>query len=66
MSLTDLIPAQYRMAATGGIALVLLLAGAASGWTVNGWRLGEQIAAIQRKNAEQLAKNEQVRGRPPR
>ena len=60
MSLTDLIPMQYRLLAAGGIALALLLAGAAAGWTVNGWRLGEQIAAIQRKNAEQLAKNEQV------
>lgn len=60
MSFADLIPVQYRLLAAVGIALALLLAGSAAGWLVNGWRLGGQIAAIQRKNAEQLAKNEQV------
>jgi len=60
MSLTDLIPVQYRLLAAGGIALVLLLAGSAAGWTANGWRLGKDIASIQQRHAEQLAKNEQV------
>jgi len=60
MSLTDLIPVQYRLLAAGGLALVLLLAAAPAGWTVNGWRLGGQITAIQRKSAEQIAKSEQV------
>jgi len=60
MSLTDLIPVQYRLLAAGGIALALLLAGAAAGWAVNGWRLGREFAAIKQQHAEQLAKNEQV------
>ncbi len=59
MSLTDLIPAQYRLPAAGGIALALLLAGATAGWVVNGWRLGREFAAIKQQHAEQLAKNEQ-------
>lgn len=60
MSLTDLIPAQYRLAAGVGIAAAMLLSGAAAGWTVNGWRLGRDLAAIQQQHTEQLAKNEQV------
>lgn len=60
MSITDLIPAQYRFAAYGGIALALLLAGAAAGWTANGWRLGRDLAAIQQQHAEQLAADTQV------
>ena len=60
MSLTDLIPVQYRLLAAGGVALALLLAGAAAGWAVNGWRLGRELAAIKQQHAEQLAADTQV------
>lgn len=60
MSLTDLIPVQYRLLAAGGVALALLLAGAAAGWAVNGWRLGRELAAIKQQHAEQIAADTQV------
>lgn len=55
MSLVDLIPAQYRLAAGIGMATAMLLGSAAAGWTVNGWRLGRDLAAIQQQHAEQIA-----------
>jgi LysB family phage lysis regulatory protein len=44
MSLTDLIPVQYRLLAAGGIALVLLLAGAGLVWWGLSPRIGLQSA----------------------
>jgi hypothetical protein len=41
---------------TIAVALVCFLAGATSGWTVNGWRLGNAIEAQKTKAATELAK----------
>lgn len=48
MSLTDLIPAPYRIAAAGGLALVLLLAGAGLVWWGLSPRIGLQSARADR------------------
>ncbi|MFC2970934.1 hypothetical protein ACFOJE_01720 [Azotobacter bryophylli] len=59
MSLTDLIPVQYRLLAAGGIALVLLLAGAGIVWWGLSPRIGLQSARGDR--AEQaLADSQQL------
>ena len=42
MSLIDLIPAQFRLAAATGAAIALLAGAAAAGWTANGWRLSAE------------------------
>ncbi len=59
MSLTDLIPAQFRLLAAGGIALVLLLAGAGLVWWGLSPRIGLQSARAD--HAEQaLATSQQL------
>ena len=57
MSLTDLIPVQYRLLAAGGIALVLLLAGAGLVWWGLSPRIGLQSARADR--AEQALADSQ-------
>lgn len=42
MSLLDLIPVQFRLAAAAAGALAMLMGGAAAGWTANGWRLNAE------------------------
>ena len=62
MSLIDLIPAQFRLAAAAGAALALLAGGAAAGWTANGWRLNaehDQQAAQDAKVASQAFAEQQ-------
>lgn len=60
MSLTDLLPAQYRFA----LAVLLIFAGmgaaAAGGALVQSWRLGEQMAEQGRTLDAEIAKRDQV------
>lgn len=45
MSLTDLIPPQYRLAAMAAAFVAAVGVGFGGGWTVNGWRLGAALEA---------------------
>jgi hypothetical protein len=42
-----LTPDQIRLLIRLGIAAIALVAAAAGGWTVNGWRLGEKIQRLE-------------------
>ena len=50
MSITDLVTGKFRMALMG--AVLLLAFGA--GWIANGWRLGEQLAALGKTHSDTL------------
>lgn len=40
----DLVPVQYRMAALAALFVISVSAAFGAGWTVNGWRLGKEVA----------------------
>ncbi len=54
MSLTDLIPDQYRLAALAVGAIILLGLGAGGGAVVNGWRWESKLEAQGRAHADTL------------
>ena len=56
MSLLALIPARYRWLVTGGLIVALLLGAVSLGWVVQGWRLGEALAARDQAHADTLAR----------
>lgn len=56
MSLLTLIPARYRWLIGGGLALALLLGAISLGWVVQGWRLGQALAARDQAYAEAMAR----------
>ena len=54
MRLFDLIPAQFRIAAVGLLLVMLAASSAALGWTVQGWRYGQQLERQARLHADTL------------
>ncbi|MDD1510421.1 lysis protein [Pseudomonas sp. CNPSo 3701] len=56
MSLLTLIPARYRWLVGGALALALLLGAISLGWVVQGWRLGQALAARDQSHAEAMAR----------
>lgn len=60
MSLTGLIPTQYRFALAALALLAALAAGAAGGALVQSWRMGEQLAEQGRQLDAEIAKRDQA------
>ncbi|MCH2341449.1 lysis protein [Pseudomonas sp. NPDC047963] len=60
MTITDLIPSQYRFALAAVAILVGLAAAAAGGAVVQSWRMGEQLAKQGRELDAEIAKRDQV------
>lgn len=56
MSLTDLVPPQYRAVAVCAVLAAVAAVGFAEGWAVNGWRLGTQVATLKQEHAQAVAK----------
>lgn len=56
MSLLTLIPTRYRWLVGGALALALLLGAISLGWVVQGWRLGQALAARDQSHAEAMAR----------
>lgn len=54
MRFFDLIPAPYRLLAVGMTLAVLAITAAASAWTVQDWRYGQQLEQQARLHAEAL------------
>lgn len=52
MTLSDLTPSTWAARALAGLAVAAV--GFAGGWAVNGWRLGERVATIERDAAEDV------------
>jgi hypothetical protein len=55
MSLTDLIPEPYRLAAEAALLAAALVAAGSCGWMVKGWKDDKQIAAMNLAHAQELA-----------
>jgi hypothetical protein len=54
MSLTDWIPVQYRLLATGLLVMALASASAAATWQVQNWRYGQQLERQARLHGDTL------------
>ncbi|NVZ96019.1 lysis system i-spanin subunit Rz [Pseudomonas sp. B6001] len=54
MRLFDLIPAQFRIAAVGGLLLMVVAGTAALAWTAQGWRYGRVLERQARLQADTL------------
>ncbi|UCJ18285.1 lysis protein [Pseudomonas sp. MM211] len=55
MSWLSLIPLNYRVLASAGLAVALLVGAASLGWLAQGWRLGERMAEQGRELEQQIA-----------
>lgn len=55
MSWLSLIPLNYRVLASAGLAVALLVGAAGLGWLAQGWRLGERMAEQGREFEQQIA-----------
>ncbi len=56
MNLLTLIPVRYQWLIGGGLVLALLLGAVSLGWVVQGWRLGQALAARDQSHAEAMAR----------
>jgi len=58
--IADMIPIQYRMMAIAGVVAVAAATAGATGWKLNGWRLGAQIKTLETEHAQAVSDSEKL------